>query len=214
MRVKRNAMKIIIIVLRFYLFLNPFQLIAQKDKADSVYYEFERCLSLYFKKEFKKIDTSFLFFYGNNLNVSMDLKTFDIDGGRSFVNDFKYALDSSHVKDSSYNPFFFRGMSFKEFLNYIITQKTAVGGDDCLVRAIKGVQVFVDCPDELWQHFYFDKVLYQKEWILTPIVDIFESDGESIKHGRFILLCSFTPQKGFRVTKKYPIHEYKSICID
>jgi hypothetical protein len=204
-------MRIITIVLCVCLFLNPFQLLAQKDKADSVFYGFEKCLSLYFKKEFKKIDTSYLFFYGNKLNVSMDLKTFDIDGGRIFVDDFKDALDSSHLNDTNHTPFFFRGMSFKEFLNYIITQKT-ISGSDCLIRSIKGVQVFVDCPDELWQHFYFDKVLYKKGWILTPIIDVFKSDGENVQHCRFILLCSFTPQKGFRVTKKYPIHEYKNIC--
>ncbi|MBY0535568.1 MAG: hypothetical protein K2P88_06940 [Chitinophagaceae bacterium] len=204
-------MKVTGFLLSIWILFNPFQLFAQRTTADSIFYEFEKCLSSYFKKEFKKIDTSYLFFYGNKFNVSMDLKTFDLDGGRSFVNDFKDALDSSHLNDTSHKAFFFRGMSFEDFLNYIITQKT-VYGVDCIIRNVKGVLVFVDCPDELWQHFYFDKVLYKKIWILTPVVDVFNSDGVETKHSRFILLCSFTPEKGFRVTKKYPIYEYKSIC--
>lgn len=205
-------MQILIIVISVLILLNPLQSFSQKDEADSIFYEFSKCLSSYFKKEFKKNDTSHLFFYGNRFNVSMDLKPFGIDGGRSFVNDFKDALDSSHLADTSHNNFFYRGMSFKDFLNYIISQRTVSGGD-CILRKEKGVIVFVDCPDEAWQHFYFDKVLYTKEWALAPVIDVFKSDGENVQHGRFILLCSFTPQNGFRVTKKYLIHEYKNICI-
>jgi hypothetical protein len=204
-------MRIFIILLSVFILLNPFQSFAQKDKADSVFYEFSKCLSSYFRKEFKKVDTSYLFFYGNRFNVSMDLKTFDIDGGRSFANDYKDALDSSHLADTSHTVFFYRGMSFKDFLNYIISQKTVSGGE-CILRKEKGVKVFVDCPDEAWQHFHFDKVLYTKGWVLAPVIDVFKSDGENVQHGRFILLCSFTPQNGFKVTKKYLIHDYKNIC--
>jgi len=194
-------------------FLNPFQSLAQKDKADSIFHEFEQCLSLYFKKEFKKVDTSYMFFYGNKFNLFMDLKTFDIDGGRAFVNDFRDALDSSHLTDTNHTAFFYRGMSFKEFLNYIIAQKTVSGGD-CILRKVKGVQVFVDCPDEVWQHFYFDRIIYREKWSLTPAIDIFKSDGMSVQHSRYILLCSFTPQKGFKVIKKYLVKKNTTLCTD
>lgn len=204
-------MRTLITLLFACFLLTPSQSLAQNDNADSVFYEFAKCLSSYFKKEFKKIDTSYLFFYGSRFNVSMDLKTVDIDGGRNFINNIKDALDSTHLANTSNASFFFRGMSLKEFLDYTISQRTVSGGG-CILRKEKGVKVFVDCPDEAWQHFYFDKVLYQKEWALTPVIDVIQSDGENVQHGRFILLCSFTPLKGFTVTKKFRIHEFKNIC--
>lgn len=196
------------IVLSIFLFVsNSTYSQTEYDKEiDSIYNSFEKCLANFFAKQYKKIDTNYVFMYGNRFNPYMHLVSIDLGSGRYYTNTYTDALDSTHLSDTTQKRFFYRGMSFGEFINYVLEQNALKRPT---LRKNKGVYVFVDCSTENWQHFYFDKLLYNDDFYLTPTVEVLEYKDDRIIHYRNVIVCRFRKKKGFEVVKKYEIKKEK-----
>ncbi|HEY0067710.1 MAG TPA: hypothetical protein VGB46_10110 [Flavisolibacter sp.] len=176
----------------------------QHSSTDSIFMQFEKCIKQRLQKQYKIADTSFACFYGNEYNYSMEM----IRKGEGRYYNLKSRKGDSLNRAGDSIPFFYRGMSFLEYINFIITQTPNAG---CIFPTQKGVWVFVNAPVELWEQFYLDKLVYKDGFNLTPTLDIIQSDGVSVKHKRSILILEYSNGKGFKVKDEVSVRE-ATIC--
>lgn len=186
-------------ILSFCCLIFTLSLSAQKLSTDSIYSEFAACINKYLVATYVK-DSSYFIYYGNINNF--ELKQFVGGDGIVHYADWAYSPPSDSGKKERVD--FYRKASFIDFLNVMISP---VATDKCKLPMLNGKVFFIHCPNELWEQFYYDEIIYQDYFYLTPIIDIIESNDKERKHIREMIVCKYSRASGFDIEKVVKIRE-------
>jgi len=180
---------------------------AQHLNPDSVFLEFERCVEGYLKTNYIH-DSAYVCYYGSKYNYG--IKKRELGDGGIFYSDWPSLpapIDSNMSVIDRRTPFFYRELSFMDFVNMILSQVKNV---DCKLPILNGTLFFVNCPSETWEQFYLDEIVFDDKLRLTPSIDIIRSNNSEKYYRRELLVCEYSRKEGFKVDTAILVRESKN----
>jgi hypothetical protein len=131
---------------------------------------------------------------------------YEPDDGGFCYSDYPYLPDTSIYKQEGKHPFFYRGQSYTEFLRLILPQ---IRNKKCKLPVLNGTLFFVHCPNEFWQQFYVEDILYEDDFYLVASIDIISTNTFKKLHKRDLLVLKYSKSTGFKIDKVIVVRENK-----
>jgi hypothetical protein len=179
-------------------------LYGQQNNNDSIYIKFENCVKNYLQKEFIGQGTDLVLLYGSEFNFYLE-EDYATDGKFYTLKSYK---PSDTLKGNGKQAHFYRKMNFNAFINYVISHKSS---ENCIFSRLSGIWIYINCPTELWEQFYFDKIIYKNSIIITPFIDVLSFKKDRIQHIRMILNCEYSSSGKFNIKQNYIVRE-STLC--
>ncbi|WP_147323482.1 hypothetical protein [Chitinophaga silvatica] len=187
------------LLLSIVFFASTITLLGQRLDSEKIYDEFETCIHNYLKSKYVK-DSDYLVYYGNSNNFKVN-KYYSSGGAYYSVEALLPEIDTS-LNMNKYH--FNREIDFRDFMRMMISQ---VAGDDCNLPILNGTIFFIHCPNESWEQFHFDEIIYADNFYLTPTIDIIKADEKEKYHKREILVCKYSRKNGFAIENAVKVRE-------